>query len=281
VTVPVNDGIDRRYYDGIRVTIRPQTIESFEYDMSLCQTACDTFTTLTLNFTDTVSDPWPSRQYLQFPNHSYPKLPGIFVLEGSEITFAFTHINGTLFRNSTVTLYMFTNVDDCRLFRDGNEATPLSTINLTQREGFGYTFTANRSDYICIVIVIPDGTFFNYTTTGSLLQFHNLSKLILERLCENMESTTVDTGTPDEVKALTLTLKRPLSTASATSSQLTCVLLVVSDINAPTFVVLNTTSVTFWTNKNVGVVSLCVCALVCLILPAGFFLLACVYVSPC
>ena len=277
VTLLMGVVFDLRYYDEISVTITPQADLQRHFGVSLCQTTCNDdniVSTLDLNFSGAIeaSRNRSQKGSIDFPDHEFPKYPGLFMLEKSEIRLSFVHVRGTLFSNSTVSLYVFTDVTDCTEFNNGNEADSLPTTQrLTQKEGFEYTFTAPTNDFVCIIAEIPGRTVFNYTVTGRVLQFHNLSRLADDGLCEANKSTIIES--PGDGKTLTLNLRRPFGRTSAPTTQQTCVLLVVSDINSPAYSVFETDSVIFGTNSNIGVVSLSVCPFLFI---AGVMSLVCV-----
>lgn len=278
VTLLVGVVFDLRYYDEVNVTITPLADQQRYFNVFLCQSTCsdnDIVTTLNLDFPGMIeaSRNRSQRDYIDFPDHEFPKVPGLFMLEKSEIRLNFIHVNGMLFPNSTVNLYFFTEVTDCRDFNNGNKVKSLPTTQrLTQEQGFEGTFTAPTSDFICIVAEIPGRTVFNYTVTGRVLQYHNLSRLANDGLCRNNKSTDIES--PGDGKNLTLNLRRPFGRTSAATSQRTCLLLVVSDIDSPAYSVFETTSTIHGTNANIGVVSLSVCALMFFII--GVLSLVCV-----
>lgn len=283
VTLLVHRSFDLRYYDEVNVTITPQTNKQYLYNVFLCQVTCDEdkiLTTLDINFPGRIdaSNGDQTRDYIRFPDHEYPKVPGLFMLERSQISFKFTPVGATSFPNSTVNLYVFTDVTDCTDFRNGNDVEVPRRLLLTQEGGFKDTFTATTNDYICIIAEIPEGTIFNYTAIGSVLQYHNSSHLADSRLCETNQSIALETPSHDRGRTLTLKLSRPLRRTSSPTSQPSCVLIVVRDVDAPAYSVFETESVIFGTSSNVGVISLSVCAFLFLCM-AGVFMLACAYVS--
>lgn len=286
VTLLVGD-FDIRYYDEVNVSITPTTRKKeYSYNVLLCQVACDEdniSTTLAINFPGRIDavNGHQTKDYVRFPGFQYPTIPGLFVLVRSNICFSFTHVGGTLFPNSTVNLFVFTNVDECTDFINGViNPSPPPTKSLTQQEGFTYNFTTTADNYICIIVEIPENTIFNYTAYGTVVQYQTLSYLAGKSLCETNNSLILETTGDSIRRDLSLKLSRPLGRTSALTTQPTCVLLVVSDINSRAYNTFETTATIFRTNTNVGVISLSAFAFIFLSV-AVTFILICVYVSLC
>lgn len=280
VTLSVNRPFDLRYYDKVNIHIVPQTTEHYSYNACLCQVPCDAdeiSTTLTMDFRGSTVD-FNSLEFVMFPGLEHPRVPGLFMLKGSRIGFAFTRVDGTIYPNSIVKLYVFTDVDDCREFRNRNKVHPPQTMQiLTQQENFKYDFIASTNDYVCIVIETPVNTIFNYTAKGIVLQYHNLAYLSNKSLCETNSSATFETPSLQGT-TISLPLRRPLRRSSAPSPQHTCVLIIVTDNDSPVYSVFETKTIVFGANTNLGVISLAVFAFLFLLF-AVILLLVCVYVS--
>lgn len=282
VTILVNTAFDVRYYSTVNIHIMPQATQQYSYNAFLCQVPCtnEIVTTVPIDFPGTVSTiDFNGLDFVRFPGLDHPRIPGKFMLKRSGIKLTFTHIDGDVFPNSTVTLSVFTNVDDCMCFRNRNPVKnpPLTTKVLTQRENFEYDFVATTNDYICIVIEIPVHTIFNYSAKGSISQYHDLPYLSDRSVCESITSTTFETPS-EQGTTISLPLSRPFSRTSAWSPQHSCVLIMVTDNDSPVYSVFETNSTVFGTNLNVGVVFLAVSVFV-LLLIALILLFVCVYTS--
>lgn len=272
VTVLASHVFDLRFYGEFKYRITPHTSEIETYEAFVCQTKCDgnIQTMLPMFFNGEVNTEVDTLCYLRFPGLDYPKIPALFMLEGSTVGFSFTPILDTP-SNSTVSLHIFYSANNCMKFNNGDESiSPNITLPLTQTGGFMGTFNSTTDDFVCVIVELMEGSTYNFTVNATVRQYQNFSYLNDHNLCDLSIRKQFKT---DEVGSINQTLYRPSKAIRAVHPQPTCLL--ISFHGAPFGSDLATSSVVFGTAINIGMISFASLALTSLVIVVVLFVTLC------